>query len=386
MMRRSLSLCAVALLLGCSVLQTSLLAAQLTFTRTVQVRTAVELKPALANARPGDDIVISPGVYPGHMYFTIVGTFEKPIRIRGIDAASAPLIRGGQVGLQLSRSHHVILQDLAFQGSTQNGISFDDGGDLTAPATNLQFIRLSISKVGAGGNEDGIKLSGLQNFRVEDCKLAGWGGGGQGIDMVGCRNGVITGCVFDGLGTSQLGVQGKGGSRDILVEKCRFVNIRERCLQMGGSTGNQFFRPSLQPFEAKDITVRDCSFCGAEASIAFVNCDGGLVERNILFRPRFWAFRILQERTEPNFVPCRNVKINDNTIVWNTKEWRNVAVNVGGGTAAETFQFARNSWYCENDPMNSKPRGLPSPEVNGVYGVDPKITVGAQCQLTMGAQ
>lgn len=52
------------------------------FTRTVPVRAAWQLKPALANARPGDDIVIAKGVYPGPMYFTVVGTQDKPIRIR----------------------------------------------------------------------------------------------------------------------------------------------------------------------------------------------------------------------------------------------------------------------------------------------------------------
>lgn len=353
-----------------------------TFTRTVQVRTAYQLKPALANARPGDDIVIAKGVYPGAMYFTVVGTKERPIRIRGANAAAAPVIRGGQVGLQLSSSHSVTLQDLILEGGTQNGLSLDDGGKLDQPATEIDLIRVVVRKVGAGGNEDGIKLSGLQHFRVTDCKLEGWGGGGQGIDMVGCRNGKITGCTFNGLGTSQLGLQAKGGSRDIVVERCTFRDIRERGLQIGGSTGKQFFRPSLQPFEAKDITVRDSFFCGCGAGITFVNADGAVVERNILYQPRMWAFRILQESTGPEFTPCRNAKITDNAIVWNTKEWR-TAINVGGGTAAQTFQFARNTWYCEDQPARSRPDSLPVAEQDGVYGKDPHVSATKDCELKL---
>jgi len=353
-----------------------------TFTRTVQVRAAWQLKPALANVRPGDDIVIARGVYPGPMYFSVVGTKERPIRIRGASAAAAPVIRGGQVGLQLSSSHYVTLQDLILEGGTQNGLSLDDGGKLDQPATEIDLIRVVVRKVGAGGNEDGIKLSGLQHFRVTDCKLVGWGGGGQGIDMVGCRNGKITGCTFNGLGTSQLGLQAKGGSRDIVVERCTFRDIRERGLQIGGSTGKQFFRPSLQPFEAKDITVRDSFFCGCGAGITFVNADGAVVERNVVYQPRMWAFRILQESTGPEFTPCRNAKITDNVIVWNTKEWR-TAINVGGGTAAQTFQFARNTWYCEDQPARSRPDSLPVAEQDGIYGKDPHVTATKDCELKL---
>lgn len=353
------------------------------FTRTVSVRAAFQLKPALANARPGDDIVIAKGIYPGPMYFTIVGTPERPIRVRGASATAAPIIRGGQVGLQLSSSHHVILQDLILEGGTQNGLSLDDGGKLDQPATEIDLIRVVVRKVGAGGNEDGIKLSGLQHFRVRDCRLEGWGGGGQGIDMVGCRNGEITGCTFDGLGTSQLGLQAKGGSRDILVERCTFRDIRERGLQIGGTTGRQFFRPSLQAFEAKDVTVRDCHFCSCGAGITFVNTDGAIVERNVLYLPRMWAFRILQESTGPEFTPCRNAKITENVIVWNTKEWR-TAINVGGGTAANTFQFARNTWYCEDQPNRSRPDSLPVAEQDGVYGKNPQVTATKDCELKVG--
>ncbi len=353
------------------------------FTRTVQVRAAWQLKPALADARPGDDIVIAKGIYPGPMYFTVVGTKEQPIRIRGASAAAAPVIRGGQVGLQLSSSHYVTLQDLILEGGTRNGLSLDDGGKLDQPATEIDLIRVVVRKVGAGGNEDGIKLSGLQHFRVRDCTLEGWGGGGQGIDMVGCRNGEISGCTFDGLGTSQLGLQAKGGSRDILVERCRFRDIRERGLQIGGTTGPQFFRPSLQAFEAKDVTVRDCHFCTCGAGIAFVNIDGAVVERNIVYQPRMWAFRILQESTGPEFTPCRNGKIFDNVIVWNMKEWR-TAINVGGGTAAQTFQFARNTWYCEDQPARSRPDSLPVAEQDGIYGKDPHVTATKDCALKLG--
>jgi hypothetical protein len=47
-----------------------------------------------------------------------------------------------------------------------------------------------------------------------------------------------------------------------------------------------------------------------------------------------------------------------------------VPINVGSGTAPETFTLARNAWYCLDAPDRSRP-SLPIAEADGVYGVDP---------------
>jgi hypothetical protein len=46
-------------------------------------------------------------------------------------------------------------------------------------------------------------------------------------------------------------------------------------------------------------------------------------------------------------------------------------VNVGGGTAPETFVFEGNRWFAEDRPEASRPR-LPVAEKEGVYGTDPR--------------
>jgi len=82
------------------------------------------------------------------------------------------------------------------------------------------------------------------------------------------------------------------------------------------------------------------------------------------------TIRILQERTEPGFVPCRNGLVEKNVIVFRRGDVRE-PINVGPGTDAKSFVFAGNQWYCEDDPPRSKPN-LPSPEIGGTYGIAPK--------------
>lgn len=102
--------------------------------------------------------------------------------------------------------------------------------------------------------------------------------------------------------------------------------------------------------------------------------DGALVRRNTFVRPRRWVLRILQERAEPRFVPCRGGRFEDNVVVFRRDELATF-VNVGPNTAPATFRLARNVWFAEDAPARSRP-DLPAPippEEGGTHGVDPKL-------------
>jgi hypothetical protein len=256
-----------------------------------------------------------------------------------------------------------------------NELQVDDGGSFDSPAHHILLEGLVVRDIGPEGNLDGIKLSGVDDFRVEGCTIERWSSGGSAIDMVGCHRGTITGCTFrhgDSAGDS--GVQAKGGSAEILIRRCQFEQAGSRAINLGGSTGLAFIRPRPQGYEAKAITVEDCTFIGSQAPVAFVGADGAEVRHNTIYRPRRHALRILQETTGPGFVPCRHGRFTDNLIAFRSEEMT-LPVNIGPGTAPETFVLARNAWYCLDAPDRSRPR-LPIAEAEGVYGVDPRFRDG----------
>jgi hypothetical protein len=108
------------------------------------------------------------------------------------------------------------------------------------------------------------------------------------------------------------GVQGKGGTSQVIIRRNRFENAGGRAVNIGGSTGRQFFRPPLKAgeahCEAKDIRVEGNTFLGAGTPVAFVGVDGAIVRFNTIHHPKRWALRILQETRAPDFVPSRNVE------------------------------------------------------------------------------
>jgi hypothetical protein len=347
---------------------------------TVQVTDDASLNSALRGATAGTVIRLAPGRYqPGVFAVNLQGTRERPIIIEGEDADRPPLFEGGKVAWQLSDCAHLVLRNIAVRGQQANGINIDDGGSFDTPSHHLVLERIRVSDVGPQGNFDGIKLSGVDDFAVRDCTVEGWGG--QAIDMVGCHRGVVEGCTFRGKpGFSQeTGPQTKGGSSQIAIRRCLFVEAGGRAVNLGGSTGLAYFRPRGTLYEAKDIGVEGCVFVGSQAPVAFVGVDGAVVRYNTFYQPGKWVLRILQETVEPGFASCRNGRFERNLIVFR-RAGVQIQVNVGPHTSPETFAFADNLWYCEDRPQASRP-DLPAAEMGGLYGIDPQLTALEESRL-----
>jgi polygalacturonase len=330
----------------------------------VRVSNAAEFRQAVAAARPGTRVLIAPGEYRGGFSFSgLTGTVDRKIVIAGADPSNRPRFSG----MHFSRIAHVEIRDIVVDATTGNGINIDDGGTITQPSHHVTLANIHVTQT-PRGNIDGLKLSGLDDFVVRGCLIEKWGG--SGIDMVGCHRGVIEDCTFRNGGDN--GVQGKGGTSEVVVRRSRFENAGQRGVNLGGSTGLQFFRPAGAQYEARNLTVEGCTFIGSVAPIAFVGVDGATVRFNTIYMPERWAVRILQETALPEFVPSRNGVFSDNIVVFRSSNWSSGGVNIGPNTSPSTFKFERNWWFCTDRPVSSTPQ-LPTKETNGTYGTDPQF-------------
>lgn len=333
-----------------------------------KVADTTELRAALARAVPGRTILLGPGDYAGFSAADVSGREGKPIVLRAADRRKPPIFRGA---VQLSDVAWLELEGLVFTGSPTNGLNIDDGGTFESPSHHVVLRGVEVKNVGRRGNEDGIKLSGLDDFRIEDSLVENWGRGGSAIDLVGCRRGTIERTTVRDRAEdpAATGVQMKGGTRDVVVRRCRFENAGGRAVNIGGSTGMAYFRPKPEGFEAKDITVEGSIFVGSIAPIAFVGVDGATVRWNTFYRPEKWIGRILQETRSDGFVPCRKGAFTRNLVVYRRSAMV-VAVNVGPATDSLSFTFSENYWFAEDDPKRSVPE-LPTAESKPAGGKDP---------------
>ena len=349
---------------------------------------------AASKAEPGSAIRIHPGTYPGGTFLNdLHGTAEAPIWIGGIEGQARPVLNGASEGLHLVRPRYVIVHDLEVANSSGNGINADDGGEVNNPqaAHHILFRNLFIHHIGGTGNQDGLKLSGINDFIVVDCEIAqaGGGGSGSGIDMVGCHQGLIAKCFLHDL--SGNAVQAKGGSEDVEIRWCRMKEAGQRAVNVGGSTGFEFFRPPLSRSnpnaEARNIRVLANVIEGGVASIAFVGCVDSIAANNTIITPHNWIIRILQETVSSGgftFSACGENTFSNNLVYFDRSDL-STYINVGGNTAPNTFAFAHNLWYAYDNPALSTPN-LPVPETSGMYGVNPQLAAPESADYHIGGK
>lgn len=104
---------------------------------SVTVHDSAELSTALASARPGDVIEVSPGTYPGEFRLAASGTRQQPIWLCGTPAGilDGGNVRGGYV-LHLDKASYVRVVGLAIRNG-QKGVMAD-----TVSHSVLQDLRV----------------------------------------------------------------------------------------------------------------------------------------------------------------------------------------------------------------------------------------------------
>ena len=300
----------------------------------------------------------------------VSGNAEARITIKGADPRDPPVFQGGTQAMHLADCNYVTLANFIVDGCTTNGLNCDDGGSIPTPMHHLIVENVTIKHIGPRGNHDGFKMSGVDQFIIRNCRFSGWGG--SGIDMVGCHRGVVEDCYFHGetgFDNSEA-VQMKGGCADILVQCCFFDRAGGRGLNLGGSTGLPFFRPRVGDYEATRLLVAGNRFYGCQAPVAWPTASHNRVVQNTIVLPDKWIARILQETRDPQFKPSHDGVFEKNVVVFDRRVGRPEFINIGGGTAPETWKFIGNAWFDTDG--NRQPR-LPGTEADSVYQVDPEL-------------
>lgn len=338
-----------------------------------------DLSAAASVAQPGDTLLLHSGVYPGGLSISnLKGTPDQWITIKNAPGATV-IFEGGGNAIQFIEPAYLHLSGLIFQHQTGNGVNTDDGGTYDTPAHHVIFEQCTFRDMSATGNNDLLKLSGLDSFEVRNCLFQNGSAGGSGIDMVGCHYGIIRGNQFENMGSNA--IQCKGGSENLRIEANFFKNCGQRTLNIGGSTGLQFFRPDTAHFEAARVQVFSNIIVGSVAPVAFVGAVEVDVAHNTLYRPDKWAIRILQETVDPDrFLPCGNNRFRNNIVV--VSNANPVITNIGPNTAPQTFTFSNNLWY-HLDNANWPGPDIPVAETNPIVNQNPLLTSPANDDFTI---
>lgn len=327
------------------------------------------ISAAANDAGPGDTVLVHDGTYGGGQFISdLQGTPDAPI-VFTAESSGGAIFSGGTEAWHLTDVAWIRIEGFRFVGQTGNGVNIDDGGTYETPSHNVVIEDCFFHDMAASGNNDLLKLSGLDSFLISNCSFSNGSAGGSGVDMVGCHHGLFTGNRFTAMGSNA--IQAKGGTRFVRIERNTFIDAGQRAINLGGSTGLEFFRPIDATFEAADLEVYSNVFVGSLAPIAYVGSTRVKVINNTIWKPERWAIRILQETVDPDrFVPCGENAFCNNIVVIDGRV--STQVNIGPNTAPETFIFTNNLWYHSENPSWAGPT-LPVDEQWGIVGSDPLL-------------
>jgi hypothetical protein len=330
-------------------------------------QTYATLSQAAAVVTAGDTIMIHGGTYAGGTYISnLQGTAGDEITIMP-SPGDTVIYNGGGTAWQLTDAAYLRIYGIIFQQQTANGFNMDDGGTYATPSHNVLFDSCTFRNINATGNNDLLKLSGLDTFEIKNCVFINGAAGGSGIDMVGCHYGVIKDCHFENMGSNA--IQAKGGTQYIRMERNLFKNCGQRAVNLGGSTGLQYFRPIDATFEAADLQVYSNIFIGSVAPIAYVGSVRVDVINNTLYIPGNWVIRILQETVDTTrFEPCGNNSFRNNIIYRGNSI--STDCNIGPNTDPQSFRFSNNLWYHYQNTGWAGPV-LPVTDSNNIVGSNP---------------
>ena len=327
----------------------------------------VSLNDAAEMAMPGDTILVHSGAYMGGYFIAnLQGERDRWIYILAAPGETV-IYEGGNNAWQFTDAAWLYINGFIFQQQLGNGLNFDDGGTYSTPAHHVIFENCTFRDMNATGNNDLLKLSGVDSFEVRNCLFINGAEGGSGIDMVGCHDGLIINNRFENLGSNS--IQAKGGTSNIRIEGNFFKNGGQRAVNLGGSTGLGFFRPLNADYEAANLKVYSNIFIGSVAPVAFVGCINSEVVNNTIYLPEKWVLRILQETVDTTrFEPCGYNSFRNNIVFIDDRV--TVECNIGPNTAPETFTFSDNLWFHSENPGWPGPQ-LPVDDADHIVGADP---------------
>jgi len=319
--------------------------------------------------KPGDTIIYLSGIYNGgERIENLRGNEDGWITIMA-EHQERVIIHGGSTAFHFTDASFVRLTGFTFTSQTENGVNIDDGGSYDTPSHHIEIKECYWRDISATGNNDMLKMSGVDDFKIENCRFTNGAKGGSLIDMVGCHRGRVTGCYFANGGSNS--VQVKGGSSDITIERCRFVEAGERAVNIGGSTGMEYFRPKGNSYEAERIQVWSNIFEGNGASVAFVGSADCEVINNTITGSRMYVFMILQENRQPGMKKCSGNRFINNIVIFDALN--RPAINIGPETIPESFILSNNLWFNPRD-TSRKAIQTQLPERNQIGNANPLFT------------
>lgn len=342
------------------------------------------LQFALMVAKPGDTIMVRPGIYfENNIQYMRQGEENKWITIKAEEPHKAIIDGKGQgETLRIAGGSYLLIEGLVLQNSGTNLIHAD------SQSHHLIFRNVRAQHAGPGG--DVMKFNQSSDITVEYCDVSypGQRTGSDGaamfqelIDFVDVDNAVVRGCLLHHAGN--LAIYAKGGSRNALFENNILLgnNLAEKpgdgLLGIGAWTDRGLF-VNGDEYETYDMVVRNNIIIGSRGeSISVYDSLGARIYNNLIINPGTYSIFFRKGNSPKD--ETRDVEIFNN-IIMHTQGQMVTPICKQAARAVYEVKHGHNIFWNAGQPIPDSEHNWNVPVVSALdegsnsIDADPKLT------------
>lgn len=321
------------------------------------LRAGAEPARLIGKLRPGDELILLPGVHRPLDLTGIRGTAEAPITVRSADPRNASEIKASGYGINATETAHLVIRNVRILPARLHALTIT-GASADEPAEGFSIEKVTIVGAGLKGDRHSINLEHVQRVRIEDCRITEWSG--SAIELRSCRKVTVRNCTIEtGSPHAVSGIRARGGSADIVLEGCRIIDPGVQGICLGGNprradlpyAGAENLEPHVELWTA---IVDRCVIRGGLCNIALLHARDVRIAACTLANASDAVFSIRRGVEEATAIDVENCLITDCLVTWGEIEQ---VFHLAGGATFDGVELGANLWWSPtwNGPTDTMP-------------------------------
>ncbi|MBC22365.1 MAG: hypothetical protein CMJ32_00405 [Phycisphaerae bacterium] len=321
----------------------------------VMVRPGGDWKTFVQQARPGQEILLMPGLYRASVLEGVKGEPGRPITIRSSSSTMPATIVEGETGLKLIDCSHLHIQGLRIVDATGTGLEIT-GRSRTEGVASSRSI--SIKDVFIGTLIVRSPPVGLRIDTTDDCTVTGMiiqAPSRTGCRILGSTDITLDSCyIIAGANTRAVGGTGIDIGRDVSklhVHDCRIIQPCRTGIRVGptapSATGTS--EPVRRTHASNRIQITECGITNTSCSLALGSCDDVVITNNSFKDATKCFWRVFSFPGTSPYLGPNNVRFELNMFTWEVGQIESFCC-IQSGATFDGIALGRNLFWSAEMP------------------------------------
>lgn len=296
------------------------------------------------NARPGDEIVLEPGVHRPARIADLAGEPDRPIVIRARDANSLAEIRGGPSGLELVRPSHVEVRNLFIRDVAGAGLAIV--GDADRPARGVLLRNCLLSGCGVAGRTPAIRIERVEGLTIADSRIQGFGPAAISIEPGRNVRLERIQLVSAESGPDRVGISISGGSDQVEIDRSSVASSLGAAFSIGWPVEGS--PPASEAALAANVSIRNVLSVRNAVFVRIGSARAVDLRRNTIVDPLDTP--LLVGPPPKDRPPAAAVRFRGNLVAWTPNTLKRLSGVAAGSVDRPDVEYGANLWFSPELP------------------------------------